>query len=274
MLVVCALLVGAILASVSSSASSPFTSVVSVAFSPLQKLSGSIAERFEWFTSSFARVSTYKNENEQLRDKIAEYEKKLADYDDMKHKISSYEDMLGVKEENPELALCRAEIIGTDSADVFSSLIIDKGSSDGIAVNDPVVSGNYIVGIIKKVNPTYSVAQSILNPALNISAIESETRETAYVTAATEQSLKGKCIMAGLERTTDIAPGGIVLTSGIGGIYPKGFIVGTVTQVCDSDYDLTSYAVITPGAKIDELEDIFVITDFKGQGVEQIERED
>ena len=80
--------------------------------------------------------------------------------------------------------------------------------------------------------------------------------------------------MAGLERTTDIAPGGIVLTSGIGGVYPKGLILGTVTQVCDSDYDLTSYAVITPGAKIDELEDIFVITDFKGQGVEQIERED
>ena len=274
MLVICALLVGAILASVSSSASSPFTSIVSVAFSPLQKLSGAIADRFEWFTSSFARVSTYKNENEQLRDKIADYEKKLADYDEMKHKISAYEEMLEVKEENPELKLCRAEIIGTDSADVFSSLIIDNGSSDGIAVNDPVVSGNYVVGIIKKVNPTYSVAQSILNPAVNISAIESETRETAYVTAATEQSLQGKCIMAGLERTTDIAPGGIVLTSGIGGVYPKGLILGTVTQVCDSDYDLTSYAVITPGAKIDELEDIFVITDFKGQGVEQIERED
>ncbi len=273
-LVICALLVGAILASVSSSASSPFTSVVSVVFSPLQKLSGRVADKFEWFTSSFARVSTYKSENEQLRDKIAEYEKQLADYDEMKQKIVSYEDMLGVKEANPEIELCRADVIGTDSADLFSSLTIDKGSSDGISVNDPVVSGNYIVGIIKKVNPNYSVAQSILNPALNISAIESETRETAYVTTTPEQSLQGKCIFAGLERTTSISPGGVILTSGIGGIYPKGFIIGTVTQVCDSETDLTSYAIVNPGVAIDGLEDVFVITSFKGQGVEQIERED
>ena len=273
-LVICALLVGAILASVSSSSSSPFTSAISIVFSPLQKASEKIAEKFDWFNSSFARVGTYKAENEQLRDKIAEYEKKLADYDEMKHKISSYENMLEVKEENQEMKLCRAEIIGTDSADLFSSLIIDKGSSDDVAVNDPVVSGNYVVGIVKKVNPTYSVVESILNPSVNISAIESETRETAYVTAATEQSLQGKCILAGLERTTDISPGGIVMTSGIGGIYPKGFIVGTVTQVLDSDYDLTSYAVINPGAKLSELEDVFIITEFKGQGIEQIEQED
>lgn len=273
-LVLCAVLAGAVLASVSASGSSPFTSVVSVVFSPLQKLSGKLSEKLDWFGSSFARAGTYRNENEQLRQQLDEYEKKLADYDEMKHKISSYEDMLGVKEENPDLELCRAEIIGTDSADLFTSLILDKGTSDGVAAGDPVVSGNYVVGVIKKVNPTYSVVETILNPSVNISALESETRETAYVTAATEQSLSGKCIFAGLERTTDVSPGGIVLTSGIGGVYPKGFIIGTVSQVFESEYDLTSYAVITPGARFAELEDVFVVTDFKGQGIEQIESED
>ena len=47
-----------------------------------------------------------------------------------------------------------------------------------------------------------------------------------------------------------------------------------MTQVCESETDLTSYAVVNPGAKIDELEDVFVITSFKGQGVEQLERDD
>ena len=109
---------------------------------------------------------------------------------------------------------------------------------------------------------------SLLNPQINVSAIESKTRETAYVTTDSEQSKNGACIMAGLERTTLIAPGGIIITSGIGGIYPKGLIIGTVTQVVESEYDLTSYAIVEPGVDLRGLEDVFVITDFRGQGVE------
>ena len=88
------------------------------------------------------------------------------------------------------------------------------------------------------------------------------------MTADSEQSKNGACIMAGLERTTLIAPGGIIITSGIGGIYPKGLIIGTVTQVVESEYDLTSYAIVEPGVDLRGLEDVFVITDFRGQGVE------
>lgn len=273
-LVLCALLVGAILAAVNADGSSPFTGVISVVFSPVQKLSQKAAEKLGSFGASFESVGAYKNENDELRRKAAEYEKQLADYNEMKQKIVSYEDMLGVKEANPEIELCRAQVIGTDSADLFSSLMIDKGSSDGVSAGDPVVSGNYIVGLVKKVNSSYSVVHSLLNPALNISAIESETRETAYVTSTSDRALQGECIFAGLERTTDVSPGGIVLTSGIGGVYPKGFIIGTVTQVCESETDLTSYAVVRPGAAIDSLEDVFVITSFKGQGVEQLENEE
>lgn len=273
-LVLCALLIGAVLAAVNVNNSSPFTGVVSIVFSPVQKLSQKVAQKFDWFSSSFESAGAYRNENDELRRKVAEYEKQLADYDEMKQKIVSYEDMLGVKEANPEIELCRAEVIGTDSADLFSSLMIDKGSSDGVAAGDPVVSGNYIVGLVKKVNASYSVVQSVLNPSLNISAIESETRETAYVTSTAEQSLQGNCIFAGLERTTDVSPGGIILTSGIGGVYPKGFIIGTVMRVCESGTDLTSYAIVNPGVAIDGLEDVFVITSFKGQGVEQLENED
>lgn len=268
--VLCALFVGAVFAVVGQNDSSPFTSVVSTVFSPLQKLTGAISDKFGWFQSSFASASVYKNENEQLKELIAEYESKLVEYDDIKHKISSYEEMLGVKAENPDFVLQPANIIGTDVADVFSSLIIDKGTNDGVKVNDPVVSGNYLVGIVKKVNPSYSVVLTLLNPSVNVSAIESKTREAGYVTTNLENSENARCILAGLERTTSVSPGGIIVTSGIGGIYPKGLIIGTVLQVLETGYDLTSYALINPGADIPLLEDVFVITKFKGQGIEKI----
>ena len=266
--ILAALLFGAVFASVSQNDTSPVTKVVSVVFTPLQKATSFLSEKLHVFGASFASANTYRTENEALRQQVAEYQAKLVDYDEIKHKITSYEEMLGVKAANRDYVLEPANIIGSDAADQFTSLMIDKGSNDDVSVNDPVICGGYLVGIVKKVNPTYSVVLSLLNPQINVSAIESKTRETAYVTTDSEQSKNGACIMAGLERTTLIAPGGIIITSGIGGIYPKGVIIGTVTQVVESEYDLTSYAVVEPGVDLRGLEDVFVITDFYGQGIE------
>ncbi len=268
--VVSALLVGAVIAVATQGSSSPVTNVVGTLFSPLQKVSSFVADKVNWFEDSFESAGEYKNEVERLRQKIAEYENQLADYNDMLHKVESYETMLGVKEKNPDFVMERASVIGTDSADMFTSLIIDKGSNNKISENDPVVCGNYLVGIVKKVHPSYSVVESILNPDVNISAIESKTRETAYVTTSIDYAKNGHCILSGLSRTTAVTPGGLILTSGIGGTYPKGIIIGTVSEVAESKFDLSSYAVIEPGVNIKDIEDLFVITDFEGQGIEEI----
>ncbi|MGN1442771.1 MAG: rod shape-determining protein MreC [Acutalibacteraceae bacterium] len=270
-LVICALLCGMIVAVATENPSSPLTSAVGTVVGPMRKAASAVAEKFSWFKDSFASAGAYKNENERLKEKVAEYESRLAGYDEAMHKLESYETILEVKEKNPDFSIVPADIIGTDSSDIFSSIIINKGSSDGVKVNDPVIYGNYLVGVVKKVNYSYSVIESILNPSVNVSAIESKTREAAYITTDTQQSEEGKCILAGLDRTTEISPGGIVLTSGIGGIYPSGLIIGTVSQVLRSDIDISSYAIVTPGADIRSLEDVFVITAFDGQGVETIE---
>ncbi|MBQ3136636.1 MAG: rod shape-determining protein MreC [Clostridia bacterium] len=269
LLTLCALTVGAVFAVAVRSSSSPLTDAVGVLFSPVQKLSGFVAEKVDWFADSFRGSGTYLREIERLQQKIAEYENKIVDYNAMEQKVASYEKMLGVKEENRDFVLQRANVIGTDSADMFSSLIIDKGSNDEIAVNDPVISGNYLVGIVSKVHPSYCVVETLLSPDLNISALESKTRETAYVTTSIELSAKGACMMAGLERTSAVTPGGIVITSGVGGTYPKGIIIGTVSEVAESKYDLSNYAVIEPGVNVRETEDVYVITDFDGQGIEE-----
>lgn len=270
MLVICALLTGAVIAVASAKGTSPVTNVIGSVLSPVQKLTNYIAENVKWVADSFESAGSYKNEIERLEQQIAEYENQLVDYNELQQKLSSYETMLGVKEENPDFVLERANIIGTDAADIFTSLIIDKGSKDGISVNDPAVYGNYVVGIVKKVHPYYSVVESILNPDINISALDSKTRETAYVTTSVDFSKKGHCVFSGLERTTAVSPGGIILTSGIGGTYPKGLIIGTVNEVCESEYDLSNYAVIEPGVNVKEIEDLYVITDFDGQGIEEI----
>ena len=268
--VICALLTGAVIAVGTSSSASPFTSVVGTVFSPFQKAAAYVAEKIDWLDARFESSTVYIKEIERLELEIAEYENQLIGYNDALHKLESYEAMLGVKQENPDFEIMPATIIGTDSADMFTSLVLDKGSNDGISANDPVIYGNYVVGIVKKVHPSYCVVESLLNPDVNISAIDSKTRETAYLTTSIDYSLNGQCLLSGLSHTTSVSPGGLILTSGIGGTYPKGLIIGTVTEVSESRYELSSYAVVQPGADIRELEDVFVITDFEGQGVEEI----
>ncbi len=264
-----ALLAGVVLAAVGRTQSAPLTRVVSVLFTPLQKISGTVSDKVRWFSSSFASASTLKNENDELRAKLADYETRLIDYDETVRKLRSYEKMLKVKKEHEDFSTTPANVIGTDKADLFTSLVLDKGSSDDVQNGDPVISGNYLVGIVKKVNPTDCVVHTLLNPTVNVGATESKTRESGFVTTDAHYAENGRCLLRGLERSTQIMPGALVITSGVGGLYPKGLLIGTALQVLESDVDLTAYAVLEPAVDYAALEDVFVITDFKGQGTEQ-----
>lgn len=271
--IIAALLLGVMLAAVTSSNSSPASSVFGIVMQPIQKLSATVSEKLSGLGLKFQSSGKYLEEIENLKKQLETYENELVDYEDTKNKLDSYASMLDIKEENPDYQLSPASIIGRDSLDAFYSFIIDKGSSDGVSVNDPVVYGSYVVGVVHSVKATYSVVWTILNPKVNISSIESRTRESGYTTTTAELSLDGKCMLSGLDKSTQISVGGIVSTSGIGGIYPKGLIIGRIVDITENDYDISLNAIIEPGVSITELEDIFVITDFKEQGISDIDDE-
>ena len=171
-----ALLVGIVLAAVGHTDSAPLSKAVSVVFTPLQKVSGAISEKVRWFSSSFASASALKSENDELRAKLADYENQLIDYGETRRKLRSYEKALGVKKEHSDFTLIPANVIGTDKADLFSSLVLDKGTGDDVALGDPVISGNHLVGIVKKVNPSDCVVHTLLNPTVNVGALRSGSR--------------------------------------------------------------------------------------------------
>lgn len=108
--------------------------------------------------------------------------------------------------------------------------------------------------------------KTILNPSVNTSAYEIRTRDLGFVTTTAAYAKNGLCTMPSLSSSTAVSPGGIVCTSGVGGIYPRDLIIGTVTKVEDSDTDISATAIIKPGADIASITDVFIITEFEGQG--------
>ena len=210
----------------------------------------------------FKSASFYKKQITELEKEIADCRKEIVDYDSAKKKIEFYENFLEIKEENPDYTFVSASIIGRDADDLFGSFTLNKGSVNGVEVNDTIIYNRYLVGVVTNVMPTQCTVETILNPKVSISAYESRTRESGYVETDAALAKTGCCRLSGIERSTQIAPEGTVCTSGTGGIYPRDLMIGEVTEIADATENISAYAVLTPFVDFSRLIDVFIITDF------------
>lgn len=268
--VVCILLAAAVLgiaaAAASDSATSPLSSALSVVFSPLRQVSASLADSFSDFSGYFVSADYYRQRAQELEDELAELRADMVDYEQMKQKLTTYEQFLEVKEQNPDYTFAPGAVIARDSADLYYSFVLDCGSVDGVSVNDPVIFGSYLAGVVKEVRSSSCVVKTFLDPSVHVSAYEVRSREEGFVSGQTDLAMDGECRLSGLSRNTAVAEGGIVCTSGVGGIYPRDLILGSVREVVDETTDVSSYAVLVPGIDFHELTDAFVLIDFAGKG--------
>lgn len=262
--ILAAVAAGVFIAAFAGSGSSPFTHAAGIIYMPFQKAASYIAEKTENWKSSFVSSAKYKEKIDELESEAVVYNEQLMDYERTKQKLQAYEAFLEVKEDNPDYEFSPAAVISRNSSDIYDSFTLDKGSADGISVNDPVIYGNNVVGLVKEVTVTTCTVKTILDPTLNISVYEIKSRENGYSTTTAALSYEGLCRMSGLSKETAVAPGGIVCTSGLGGIFPRDLIVGTITEIQNESSDVSLYGVIEPAVNVRSLNDVFIITAFDG----------
>lgn len=255
---------GVFIAAFAGSGTSPVTDAAGIIYKPFQKVAAYIAEKTENWKSSFVSSAKYKEKIDELESEAVVYNEQLMDYERTKQKLQAYEAFLEVKEENPDYEFTPATVISRNSSDIYDSFTLDKGSSDGVSANDPVIYGNNVVGIVKDVAVTTCTVKTILDPTLNISVYEIKSRENGYSTTTAALSYEGLCRMSGLSKETAVAAGGIVCTSGLGGIFPRDLIVGTITEIQNESSDVSLYGVIEPSVNVRSLNDVFIITAFDG----------
>lgn len=266
--VLAALVAGSVISAFSHSGKSPFASAVSVVFGPVQKLGASIADKMADLPFTFRSSTQLKNEIDSLNGEIEELKSKIVDYDEIKSQNELYAKFYGLKQDNPDQEYCEASVIGRDAGDFLKSFTLNKGTTDGVAVNDPVIFGNNLVGVVASVSPTSCTVNTVMNPAMNVRCYESRTRIAGYSTTTVEFAEQGLCLMPDLPVDTPMTTGGIVCTSGLGGFYPEGLIIGTVDSIVDATVNISAYALIKPAVDVNSITDVFIITAFDGQGTE------
>ncbi len=267
--VVVIFLIGMIIAG-STHSTTGSSSFIGMIISPFQKIAGNIGTSIGNFFSNIATAGEKSDKIAELEDKIAELENQLVDYESLKIEVSLYKSYLEIKEEHPDYVFAFAEVVGLDSANAYGSFMINKGSLHGISVNDPVVSDNYLVGIVCRVEPTYCVVKTILDPSVNVASYDVKTREYGY-TQGEATLYPDNCLrLSDLSGDTSVSIGGIVCTSGLGGVFPRDLIIGKVTAIEKPEFGDGMTAVVEHSLDISDLKEVFVITEFSGKiNVEQ-----
>ncbi|WP_177919048.1 rod shape-determining protein MreC [uncultured Eubacterium sp.] len=256
------LLLGALIGAANGHGESAQSAIVGTVLSPCNYIAQKISDGVDKIAGNISGDAQYEKEISDLQNQVGELQSELVDYENLKKQNELYKEFLGLKEENKDFVFEEASVIARDSADIYKSFTISKGSVSGMKKGDAVLYGKYLVGVIDKVYPTYSEVQTILNPAFNVSAYEVISGEISYVTSTPALAADNKCKFANLDSSTSITYESVVCTAGVGGNMPKGLIIGTVDEIADEATDISSYAVIKPGVDANNINTCFVLTDF------------
>jgi rod shape-determining protein MreC len=265
-MVVLALLLGFMIYAISQKGVGVVTSqIVGAISAPFQKLSSYISETATDFFGKFVNAQEYYEQNQQLREEIAKLREDMVDYDKIKRENEQLKELAGLKEKDSNIQMVAATVVARDPSERFGSFTIDKGALHGIKVRDTVITAEGLVGVVTEVGEVYSKVTTILSPELKIGAMEQRTGEIGIVTGTVALSEENSCKLSNLGTDSQIKEGDLIVTSGAGGIYPKGVVIGKAGAIQIEEHGITSYAKVTPVFEIKAVKQVFVITDFFGK---------
>jgi rod shape-determining protein MreC len=195
-------------------------------------------------------------ENKRLKGLVEELERKNAELVETAIAHERLRRFLNFKENIPSPTL-PAELIGGDASSWFRTITINKGDGDGIGKGMVVVSEAGLVGQV--IQTSWDVSKVLLITDYNSSV------DTICQSSRARGIVQGKgtelCDLNYVSRREDVSLGSRVITSGLGGRFPKGLLVGTVTLVEKKPYGVFQQVVITPAVNFKKLEEVFVILD-------------
>ncbi|MDZ4183593.1 MAG: rod shape-determining protein MreC [Desulfuromonadales bacterium] len=218
---------------------------------PLQKSvmlvkEGTTAIRVNLFGAADAATEVLRSENAQLKEQLVEHTERTQENERLKQLLS-----FRAKREEPMVA---ARVIGVDATSWFRSITIDRGSATEIREGMAVVSAYGVVGRVVTTSPHSSRVLLLVDAASKLSTLIERTRARA-ICRGDGDSMS----LDYLPLTDDVQVGDLLITSGLGGAFPKGLIVGAVTRVDKGGFDMFQTVKVEPAVDFEHLEEVLVI---------------
>ena len=240
---------------------SPVSAAVGTVLSPLQKGVSFVTGKVGHLIDHFQNYDEMEAENQELREKVAQLEQQVRDAQVAVDENERLRVLTGLLKNNPTFRYHMAEVIARSPGQWATTVSIDKGSLDGVAENDLVVTAEGMVGYVSLVAPTCSKVTTVLDTNMQAGALVTRTRESGIAQGDYELMGDGMLRMSYLSKDSDVVIGDTIQTSGEGGIFPKGIMIGTVERVMIEENGMNNYAVIRPFVDPSTVTDVYIITD-------------
>ena len=237
----------------------PLGNIVLTVFSPLQNALTRVSEPAADFISDIRRTDELSEENQALRAENERLNAEVARLRENETRLQQLSQLLQVKETHPEEQFLAANVFAREPSNVKEMVAIDRGKRDGVREGMAVVTeGGSLVGSITRVFDDYAWVTLITDPNSAVSAMIQESRAQGVVSGSYSRRLT----MEFLRQAAVVHEGDMVLTSGIGGSFPPGLVIGRVSAVESSRQEIFKDVTVEPLASLSRLETVLVLTSF------------
>jgi len=222
--------------------------------SPFQKATTLTVKTVQGTFRQYVFLVNLEKENRVLKQKIAELQEENHRMKEMKLTNERMRQLLQFREKNSP-SMIGAEVIGQDPSSWFKSVTIDKGEGDGVKKGMAVISPTGVIGQVLKTAPHYATVLLVTDYNSAIDCIVQRTRAKAILEGIGEN----RCQLKYLLRANEAAVGDVVVTSGLGGNFPKGLMLGEIKKIDKRGHGVFQYAELVPSVDLTQLEEVFVI---------------
>lgn len=229
---------------------------------PLQEAVSKVTDPIGNFFSTLVRLPAIRRENEELKSRVARLEEQVATTTSDRTRLNEVEALLGLQESfSARVETTAAQVIANGVSNFEWTITIDKGSSDGIADEMPVVAAAGLVGHVVRVTPSSSIVQLIIDPESFVAGRLDGSGETGLLEGEGDGDLR----MSQVEADIQVLPDERVVTAGyrFGGVaeslYPPNVLIGTVSRVLSDDSALEKFVTVRPAVDFSTLSVVLVV---------------
>jgi rod shape-determining protein MreC len=226
--------------------------------SPAQSLSSGASGAGTNFVRQIVNFRSTAYENEKLKEQLSTAQLELRNAQQATAENERLKGLLGIKEQTGYDQVT-ARVIARDSSVWFNTITINRGSSSGIALNMPVVTGGGIVGRVIALSPWTAQVMMVTDEKAAAGAIVGQLGGSGALGSVRGLGDKGLIEMRYVSGLEKVEVGNYILTTGQDGIYPPGLTIGEVVQVSPGTATQSHEILIKPGAKLDQLEEVAVL---------------
>ena len=233
--------------------------VAMVIMAPFQRAFSWAGSQLIFVRDTVREISHLHEQNKQLREEVEILRAQNLTASEYASENQRLRNLLGYKQTAVQFDLVAASVIGRESASWSSVIVINRGTLDGVANNMAVVTEMGLVGHVKEAGVSSSKVQLLIDPRSSVGTLIQ--RPESRVAGIVEGDVKNPSYprMVNIPKDSDVKVDDMVVTSGFGGVYPKGLVVGKIIEMHNEEGGLLMYGVIDTSVDFQKLEDVAVI---------------